>query len=415
MNIGYACLAVGVPDTEIKGCILKNATEERLLALIEHNLMSLHNLITYNNQNGIRLFRISSDLIPFGSSVAADLPWPDAFADRLVSIGQQISKAGLRVSMHPGQYTVLNSPDPGVVERAILDLEYHAKVLDHLGLGPNHKIILHLGGAYGDKIEAKRRFIQNYKGLASNIRSRLILENDDSLYTIGDILEVAAAAGMPVVFDNLHHAVNPPEQSRPDSEWIKDCAATWQAVDGVPKIHYSQQQEGKKPGAHSETIQIDVFLDYCQQMTELDVDIMLEVKDKNRSALKCINSLASGDIRRLEAEWARYKYGVLEHDPAAYQAIRQLLRDKQAYPALTFYRWVEQALDKAENVGHAVNAAQHVWGYFKDKASESEKKRFQSVLQHYIDGDRTLSAVKQNLFTLAQKYRVNYLLNSYYF
>ena len=415
MRIGFACLAIGVPDTEIQGCILKNATEERLLALIEHNLTSLHKLITYNVRNGIRLFRISSDLIPFGSSVAANLPWPSVFADQLESISRQIFESGLRVSMHPGQYTVLNSPDPGVVKRAVLDLEYHAKILDRLGVGPANKIIIHLGGVYGDKVEAKRRFIQNYKELPPNIRHRLILENDDSLYTIDDILEVASATGMPAVFDHLHHAVNAPDQARSDSDWIRDCASTWQAQDGVPKIHYSQQKTGKKAGAHSDTIRIDPFLDYCQQLTGLDVDIMLEVKDKNLSALKCINCLADGDIRRLEAEWARYKYSVLEHDPAAYQAIRQLLRDKQAYPALTFYQLVEQAMDKAENVGHSVNAAQHVWGYFKDKASDGEKNRFQNLMQRYSSGDGNLAAIKKNLLTLARKYNEDYLLNSYYF
>ena len=75
MSIGYACLAVALPGSEIKSCTLKNATEERLYDLIAHNLNALETMVNYNLRNGIRLYRISSDLIPFGSSVALELPW----------------------------------------------------------------------------------------------------------------------------------------------------------------------------------------------------------------------------------------------------------------------------------------------------------------------------------------------------
>ena len=68
MSIGYACKLIGVEDTEMKSCTMKNATEERLLTLIEGNLKALDRIIDYNIQNRIKMFRISSDLIPFGSS-----------------------------------------------------------------------------------------------------------------------------------------------------------------------------------------------------------------------------------------------------------------------------------------------------------------------------------------------------------
>ncbi len=132
MSIGYACIAVAVHGSEMKSCTLKNANEERLLSLIGHNLFALETVIDDNVLNGIKLFRISSDLIPFGSNVAADIPWHERFSGELSSIGQKIIDTGMRVSMHPGQYTVLNSQNNAVVERAIKDLDYHAKLLDAL-------------------------------------------------------------------------------------------------------------------------------------------------------------------------------------------------------------------------------------------------------------------------------------------
>ncbi|MDD4009821.1 MAG: hypothetical protein PHQ67_08435, partial [Fermentimonas sp.] len=149
MKIGYACIALGLPGSEMKSCLQKNANEDRLLSIIEHNLDSLNTLIEYNIQYGIKLFRISSDLIPFGSSIANILPWQNLYQEKFTSIGSKIKKSRMRLSMHPGQYTVLNSPDESVVERSIQDLEYHTKVLDCLGLGSEHKIILHLGGKIG--------------------------------------------------------------------------------------------------------------------------------------------------------------------------------------------------------------------------------------------------------------------------
>ena len=122
MSIGYACLTVGVQNTGIKGCLLKNANEEKLAELIRYNLTSLKNIIDYNDANDVRLFRISSDIIPFGSSPANTLQWRSVFKEDLSILGNSIREAGIRVSMHPGQYTVLNSPDRQVAERAVDDL-----------------------------------------------------------------------------------------------------------------------------------------------------------------------------------------------------------------------------------------------------------------------------------------------------
>lgn len=414
MSIGYACLAVAVPGSELKNCILKNATKDHLLSLISYNLNALEKLIDYNVQNGILLFRISSDLIPFGSSVAADLKWQILYKKKLSTIGNKIKNAHMRVSMHPGQYTVLNSPDNLVAERAIKDLNYHSDVLDCLGLGSEHKIILHLGGAYGDKIQAKNRFISRYRELKSNVRKRLVLENDDVSFNIIDVLETSSIIGIPVVYDNLHNSVNPADTSLSDFDWIQKCTITWNIYDGSQKVHYSQQNSFKKPGAHSGTILVDEFLDYYRQLEGSNIDIMLEVKDKNISALKCINCVSNRGINMLEIEWARYKYYVLEHSQEIYNNIRQILRDKDSYPALEMYRMIEAASDVPVSTGNAINAALHVWGYFKDKATEVEKRKFERILSRFSAGEALLKSVKNNLLMLSKKYNENYLLNGYY-
>lgn len=415
MSIGYACLAIAVPGSNMKTCLMKNASEEQLLSLIGHNLDSLGKMIEYNIRNDIKLFRISSDIIPFGSSLAEELPWQKHYSEKFESIGEKIRKAGMRVSMHPGQYTVLNSIDESVAERASKDLDYHAKFLDSLGVGPEHKMILHLGGAYGDKERAKERFISRYKLLAPAVKKRLVLENDDRLFNIKDVLYTASAAGMPAVYDNLHNAVNPVDVSCKDVEWIEKCQETWTKEDGPQKVHYSQQNSDKRRGAHSESIRIDEFLDFYREVSGTGTDIMLEVKDKNLSALKCINCVSQRGIKALDSEWARYKYSVMERAPDKYYVIRKQLQDKTSYPALEMYSLIERSLETPITVNNAVNAAQHAWGYMNGKASESEIKRFHNTLEKFTTGKTEIKPVKNMLLKLAQKYRENYLLNAYYF
>ena len=158
MSIGYACLNIGTPNTNIRSVMQRNATPEKLTEVTAHNLAALEKMIDYNIANDIRLYRISSDLIPFGSSPVNALDWPEIHKEAFERIGAKIRKSGMRVSLHPGQYTVLNSPTEDVVERAIADLIYHDKILTALGTDTTNKIVLHVGGIYGDKEAALDRF-----------------------------------------------------------------------------------------------------------------------------------------------------------------------------------------------------------------------------------------------------------------
>ncbi len=416
MRIGYACLALAVPGTELKSCILKNASPERLRALIHENLQALERMVAYTIENGSRMYRISSDIIPFASSPVNTVPWAEEFASRLEAIGRQIREGGVRVSMHPGQYTVLNSPHEATVQSSVLELAYHARFLDALGVDAGSKIILHVGGAYGDKPAAMERFAAQYAMLAPAIKRRLVLENDDRIYTIAEVLDLSARLGIPAVFDNLHHAANPSPDKRSDAEWIAACARTWREQDGMPKIHYSQADPSKKLGAHSQSINVDAFASFVDALPAPKPDIMLEVKDKNISALKCMLCMADkGPIGALEREWGRNKYRVLEHSQRHYQQIRALLKDKKAFPARAFYQLVEDALAQPILPGSAANAAEHVWGYFKETASPAQNNAFHARLKQYLAGQATLLQVKKPLQALAKAQGQAYLLESYYF
>lgn len=416
MSIGYACLNIGTPNTNIRSVMQRNATPEKLTEVTAHNLEALEKMVDYNIANDIRLYRISSDLIPFGSSPVNTLDWPEIHKETFERIGAKIRNSGMRVSLHPGQYTVLNSPTEDVVERAITDLIYHDKILTALGTDTSNKIVLHVGGIYGDKEAALDRFADNFQLLPVSVQNRLIIENDDRLYNIEEVLELANRLQIPAVYDNLHHAINPPPTGGTDPFWIAEANKTWKQADGKQKIHYSQQAPGKRPGAHTDTIQLDTFLQFYEQLDDPTIDIMLEVKDKNLSAIKCQNgTTANPRPVLLEKEWGRYKYAILEKSPAIYQAIRTLLKDKEAYPVQEFYRLIDTAFAEEIRPGYAENAAAHVWGYFKKYATDTERRQYEKNLSNYRNNTGTLASLKRQLLKLAEKYKSEYLLQSLYF
>lgn len=319
--------------------------------------------------------------------------------------------------MHPGQYTVINSNRKEIIQSSVEDLVYHGKVLDAMGLDPSHKLVIHMGGVYEDKEQAMNRFCQTYETLGEGLRKRLVLENDDRLYTVEDILAVSQRISIPLVFDLLHHQVNPPPNIKKEwTTWLNLCGETWREKDGRQKVHYAQQDPLKHPGAHSSTIEVTEFMDFWNQINHKKLDVMLEVKDKNLSANKC-QVMVDGEknITRLEREWGRYKYSVLEKDPKVYTALRNLLKDKGAYPALDFYTLVDKALQKEDHTGQVINGLTHVWGYFKKMATEQEKSRFEKAIKDFECGIISKKAIKNKLFKMALKYEVLYLLEGLYF
>lgn len=318
--------------------------------------------------------------------------------------------------MHPGQYTLINTPDEDVLSRSISDLAWHAQFLDALDMPLSSKIVLHVGGIYGDKAEAMRRFVLRYRSLNNEIRRRLVIENDERLYTIDDVLQIYNQTGVPIVFDNLHHDTLCPNASRNHADILSDCVKTWQAQDGRPKIHYSQQAPGKKPGAHADFVSSEAFLVYYRDIHGEAFDIMIEGKDKNLSTVKC-SFLTAHRVRiaGLEDQWRRYKYYVMERAPDIYDELRHFIFSKSPVDARLFYHKIEEAQRRQIIPGQAENAALHVWGYFKRQATEQEKRRFFSLLDSFRSGEIEITACKRHLFRMAEKYAQNYLLESLYF
>jgi UV DNA damage endonuclease len=294
MRIGYPCINRTLGCRGGRTFRLSSYSEKRLLDTATSNIACLKQILEWNLQNHILFFRITSDLIPFASHPVCTVPWQKHLGDELAQIGRFISGSGIRISMHPDQFIVLNSQDEKIVERSIAELFYHADIIDLMGLGSTAKIQLHGGGLYDNPPESMVRFVRRYDRLDPLIRRHLVLENDEQRFTAADCLSIHEQTGIPVLFDVFHHRCH--NQGEGIREMLPRIGETWQPSDGTMMIDYSSQHPTKRRGSHAEQIDLDDFRIFLETSRPHNMDIMLEIKDKEKSALAAV-SLAKGDPR----------------------------------------------------------------------------------------------------------------------
>jgi len=286
MNLGYACINITLGEKGIttnRGMIRKTFLEKGIqyasqLAL--SNVTGLLQILKWNVENGIKVFRVTSELFPWASEYRLE-DMPDFREIRLIL--EEAGKLPVRVSTHPGPFNKL-AGSGATLENTIKDLEIHSQLFDLMNLQPSHanKINIHVGGAYGDKTETIKRFAQNFKLLSSHLQKRLTVENDDKpgLYTVKDLMPLHDMIGIPVVLDYFHHRLHP--GSLNEEEAFHLAYTTW---DVRPTFHYSSSRREKEdPSAKKEA-----HSDWAHEKIDnygKDIDVMLETKMKELSVLK---------------------------------------------------------------------------------------------------------------------------------
>ena len=292
MNLGYACI-----NTALKsGGIFTNRTMRRktfeskgldyVSELALQNVKDLETHIHWNNEHDIKLFRLSSQIFPWMEEYEwSDLKDWDEISSRMLDIGKLATESGQRLTMHPGPFHCLASPNPKVVERTIKGLDKHAEQFDMMGFEPSNynKINIHVGGAYGDKKAALKRFCENFELLGDSTKKRLVIENDDSPneFSVKDLFDgIYQIIGIPITFDYFHHKFNTGGMT--EEEALKMAAITW--PEGITQCcHYSESRRKEKldesirPQAHSDIIYEKI------QTYGLEPDIVIEAKLKEQA------------------------------------------------------------------------------------------------------------------------------------
>jgi UV DNA damage endonuclease len=295
-HLGYACLNTTL-GTKSRTVRLANLRTEAVIPVIARNLDDVLAALQWNVAHGIRFFRVSSDLIPFGPLAAFPFDWAEAFDWKFREIRALVKAEGLRVTSHPGQYTVLNSPREKVVQDSVDELDHQARVLQLMD--PKGTMTLHVGGAYGDKPSAMEAFERNLPRLSDDTRARLALENDDTTYTLDETVGLAERTGLPVIVDLFHHILNPSGETWDSGlvPLLDRAMATWGGR--PPKLHLSSHKPGTRTG-HADYLDMDdvqVLVDLMAQVGQADApyDLMLEAKKKELAVLEVQHYLDTGE------------------------------------------------------------------------------------------------------------------------
>lgn len=267
---------------------LQNLSFERVFESFRRNAEDFLKLLELCKDKGIEVFRLGSNFIPYASHINFREEWLIKLEPYIVELGNLIrEKFKIRITMHPGQFVTLNSPNFKVLENSIRELEYHFWVLDRLGVKSDGVVIVHIGGAYGQKEKAIYRFIENVEKY-SWLKRRLAIENDERLFNSQEVLKIAETLGIPFVFDFLHHNLNPSEID------LKRVFETWSGK-GIPKVHLSSNGFGKV-GTHGDYVNFEDFLS-LRKMIEYTgikkVHIMIEAKKKEKALESLKNLLIS--------------------------------------------------------------------------------------------------------------------------
>ena len=294
MKIGYPCINLTIGCKADKTFRLRSYSEERLIETVGNNLNCLSEILAFNVKHKLLFFRITSDLVPFASHPICKFSWQKYFEKPLKEVGDFIKSHNIRISMHPDQFTLINSLDPKVFENSVKELIYHTQVLDLMELDASAKIQLHVGGVYGNKEKSTVRFIERFEKLEKTIKTRLAIENDDLNYNLQDCLKISTETGVPTLFDTFHHEIN--SSGETTKEAFKLFTKTWKKKDGPPMVDYSSHRISGSKRKHIETINPKHFRQFLQETNPFDFDVMLEIKDKEKSALEAAR-IASKDYR----------------------------------------------------------------------------------------------------------------------
>ena len=296
MNLGYACInmTMGKKVTTNRSMVKRTFESKGLDYVSELTLANAKDIIRileWNRMNGIKLFRLSSAIIPWGDHL--DLTQLKDYKEikfELKKAGDFAKFWGMRITSHPGPFVVLTSPNEKVVYNAIADLEMHGKIFDMMGLekSPYNKINIHCNGVYGDKKSAMDRFCENYKKLSPSVRKRLTVENDDkaTMYSVNDLMYIHKKIGIPIVFDYHHHKFCTGGLS--EEQALELAVSTW-PKNITPVVHYSESKalhesnNKLKPQAHSD------YINELPNTYGIDVDIMVEAKAKELAILPFLN------------------------------------------------------------------------------------------------------------------------------
>lgn len=278
----------------------REAAIAKLEKIAKSNIENCLRLLKHNVAHGIHFFRFSSKLIPLANhEELRDWKYMTNLDDSLAELGAYIKKHPMRVGFHPDHFVVLNSSQSDIIKMSLRTLHMHEMLLKGMGVDPEHRCVIHIGGAYDDRLKALEQFIHNWGLIPVSLQRMLIFENDDTTFNLNDALYLCEKLGVPQVFDYHHHLAFH-EEPQWEQHWER-IVGTWAESQLPVKMHISSPKNEKDFRAHADYIDFNMFLDFLHVIkgSVSQIDCMIEAKQKDNALFKLVSDLKTVS----EIEW----------------------------------------------------------------------------------------------------------------
>ncbi|WP_318617049.1 UV DNA damage repair endonuclease UvsE [Sporosarcina sp. YIM B06819] len=274
----------------------REAAIRKLERIALANLENTHRLLKHNVFNGIHFYRLTSRLIPLANHV--ELPnwgYMEPLKKKLAEIGEFVRKHQLRIDFHPDHFVVLNSLRKEVLENSLKTLTMHYLLLKGMNIDSTHRCVLHVGGNYKETEKSLDRFVANWVDVPKHIQQMIMLENDDTSFTLDDTLYVCEKLGIPLVFDFHHHLAHHHHEKWEDN-WDR-VVATWKDSPLPIKMHISSPKSEDAFRHHSDYVDVDMFFSFLKEIkgSVPQIDCMIEAKKKDEALFNVIKEVKNRD------------------------------------------------------------------------------------------------------------------------
>ncbi|GAE93944.1 UV-endonuclease UvdE family [Gracilibacillus boraciitolerans JCM 21714] len=236
VRLGYVAMSMQVKNTspsktmtftQFEKIVDREAAIRKLERIALTNLHNTSRILKHNIASDIYFYRLTSRLIPLANHEALlDWNYMKPLGESLKELGDFVQKHQIRVDFHPDHFVLINSPKEEVLKNSVKTLKLHYLLLKGMGIDPQHRCVLHIGGKYKEADKALERFVDNWMMVPSPIQKMIMLENDDTSFTLEDNLYLCEKLGIPLVFDYHHHLVHHKNKDW-ESNWER-VVKTWE-------------------------------------------------------------------------------------------------------------------------------------------------------------------------------------------
>ena len=274
----------------------REAAIHKLERIALSNLEHILRILKHNAANNIRFFRLTSKIIPLANhEELLDWDYMAPLTEALAHIGDYAKEQQMRLDFHPDYFVLLNSPKSDILKNSIRTLRLHHKLLKSMNIDPVHRCVMHVGGSYKETESALERFIHNWMYVPADLQEMIMLENDDTSFTLMDTLYLCEKLALPLVFDYHHHLAH-----HQDADWHSHwnrIVKTWNHSPLPLKMHISSPKSEREFRHHAEYVDIDLFFRFLNEVkgSVNQIDCMIEAKQKDQALFQLMKQIKERD------------------------------------------------------------------------------------------------------------------------